>query len=107
MTPLAQAHGASAAPTLPQVTPDIDTSSEAEPESPYTTLLWNDPVNLVTQVTYVLMEVFGFDRVKAEAVMWEAHTNGRAVVFSGSRAKAEEKALQLLSWHLQATVEKA
>lgn len=92
---------------MPELASDVDVSSKEEVETPYSTLLWNDPVNLTEQVTYVLMRVLKMDRVRAEAAMWEAHQNGHAAVFSGAREEAEAKALLLLGWHLQATVEKA
>lgn len=91
----------------PEVIETAQASTAVVEDTPYNTLLWNDPVNTTEQVTRVLMRVLAFDRVRAEAAMWEAHVNNKAVVFSGSRETAEEKALALLGWHLQATVEKA
>lgn len=98
---------AGAAPAAPDVISTTDTDSDSSVDVPYNTLIWNDPVNLTSQVTYVLQKVMGMDRVKAEAIMWEAHTNGKAVVFSGPRPDAEAKALVLLGWQINSTVEKA
>jgi ATP-dependent Clp protease adaptor protein ClpS len=96
-----------AAPTLPDLTTDVVEEIDQELSTPYSTVLWNDPVNLMDQVIHVLVRVLHISRAKAEAIMWEAHTKGRAVVFSGTAEEAEAKALLLLGWKLQATVEKA
>lgn len=97
----------SRAPTIPDLGTDAVTGTDQQRDTPYNTVLWNDPVNLADQVTHVLVKVLKIPRVKAEALMWEAHTNGRVVVFSGTAEEAETKALLLLSWKLQATVERA
>jgi len=47
---------------------------------PWVTIVWDDPVNLMTYVTYVLMELFGFTKAKAEELMMKVHTEGKAVV---------------------------
>jgi ATP-dependent Clp protease adaptor protein ClpS len=36
--------------------------------------VWNDPVNLMSYVTHVLMELFGHPRPVAEKMMLDVHT---------------------------------
>src|SRR5690606_27342958 len=70
-------------------TPDLDEVVEADadiaPDVPWITLVWNDPVNLMTYVTYVFQTYFGYSREKAEKLMMDVHVEGRAVVSHGSR----------------------
>ena len=54
-----------------------------EPDLPWIVIVWNDPINLMTYVTWVFMRLFGYPREKAEKLMWDVHTKGRAVVSSG------------------------
>ena len=49
-------------------------------EKPWVTIVWDDPVNLMTYVTYVLMQLFGYPREKAHELMMKVHTEGKAVV---------------------------
>ena len=51
--------------------------------------MWNDPVNLMSYVTWVFQKLFGYPRAKAEKLMMDVHTKGKAVVSSGTREKAE------------------
>ena len=60
-----------------------------ETERSWITLVWNDPVNLMSYVTYVFMEYFHYDRAKAELLMLDVHEKGRAVVSAGSREEME------------------
>lgn len=87
---------------LPVVTPDVDEASEAD--RPWVTIVWNDPVNLMSYVTYVLQKLFGYDKEKAEKLMLDVHHKGRAVVSSGVREKMEHDASRLHAYGLWATV---
>jgi ATP-dependent Clp protease adaptor protein ClpS len=58
-------------------------------DRPWVTIVWNDPVNLMTYVTHVLMELFGYSRDKATELMLQVHREGRAVVSNGSREQME------------------
>ena len=64
------------------------TASEADTDlaRPWITLVWNDPVNLMSYVTYVFQSYFGYSRAKAERLMLDVHVKGRAVVSTGPRA---------------------
>jgi len=57
--------------------------------TPWVTIVWDDPVNLMTYVTYVLMELFAYPREKAHELMMKVHTEGKAVVSTGSREEME------------------
>ena len=65
----------------------------------------NDPVNLMSYVVLVFKKVFDFDEETARRHMMEVHEQGRSVVWSGLREKAEAYAFTLQQWHLTATLE--
>ena len=66
-----------------------DAFAVPEPDVPWVTIVHNDPVNLMSYVTYVLQSHFGYSRVKAEKLMMDVHTQGRAVVANGTREAME------------------
>jgi ATP-dependent Clp protease adaptor protein ClpS len=68
-------------------------------------IVWNDPINLMSYVTFVLQKLFGYSRAKAEKLMMDVHTVGRAVVSSGSREKAELDVFRLHEHGLWATMQ--
>jgi ATP-dependent Clp protease adaptor protein ClpS len=74
-------------------------------ERPWITLVWNDPVNLMSYVTYVLQKIFGYSRATATALMLDVHHRGRAVVSSGTREEMERDAERLHGYSLWATVQ--
>lgn len=86
--------------------PEHDASGVAVLDRPWRTLLWDDPVNVCEYVTTALVAVLHVDRERAEQLMLEAHNDGRAAVFTGTRTKAEQIAVALHGWHLQATLER-
>jgi len=75
-------------------------------EKPWITIVWDDPVNLMTYVTYVLMELFGFSREKANELMMQIHTQGKAVVSTGSREEMEHDVARLHEYGLWATLQR-
>ena len=75
-------------------------------DRPWQTLVWNDPVNLMSYVTYVFQKLFGYSRAKAEKLMWDVHTKGRAVVSNGTRDEAERDVARLHAYGLWATMQK-
>ncbi|MEX1118406.1 MAG: ATP-dependent Clp protease adapter ClpS [Terrimicrobiaceae bacterium] len=84
-------------------------SQEVE-ESPSLDLPWNvvvhnDPVNLMSYVTYVFRLVFGYPKEKARRHMMEVHQKGRSIVWSGPRERAELYVQQLHGHLLLATLE--
>jgi ATP-dependent Clp protease adaptor protein ClpS len=78
-----------------------------ELEQPWITLVWNDPVNLMTYVSYVFRSYFGFDRAEAERRMLQVHNEGRAVVATGSREEMERHVEAMHDFGLWATLSKA
>ena len=75
-------------------------------DRPWITIVWDDPVNLMSYVTYVLMELFGFTRDKAHELMMKVHTEGRAVVSFGSREEMEHDVARLHEYGLWATLQR-
>lgn len=76
-------------------------------EGPWCTVVWNDPVNLMSYVSFVFRRYFGYSRLVAEELMMQVHQEGRAVVSRGSRERAETDVQAMHSYGLQATLEKA
>ena len=74
--------------------------------TPWVTIVWNDPVNLMSYVTWVLQNHFGYDRAKAEKLMMDVHTEGRAVVANGTREAMEADTEALHGYGLWATFQK-
>jgi ATP-dependent Clp protease adaptor protein ClpS len=83
-----------------------ETRTETEVDVPWQVVVHNDPVNLMSYVTMVFEKVFGFSREKAEKHMLEVHREGRSVVWSGLRERAELYVQQLHGYLLLATLER-
>ncbi len=77
---------------------------DVRPDRPWLTIVWNDPINLMSYVTYVFQAVFGYSRAKAEKLMLDVHHRGKAVVSNGTREEMERDAEILHSYGLWATV---
>ena len=75
-------------------------------DTPWVTIVWNDPVNLMTYVSYVFRSYFGFAREKADELMMQVHENGRAVVASGAREEMERHVEAMHDFGLWSTVGK-
>ncbi len=76
-------------------------------QTPWVTIVWDDPVNLMSYVTWVFQKLFGYSRDKAEKLMMDVHNKGKAVVSTGPREKMEMDASQLHGYGLWATVDRA
>ena len=83
-----------------------ETVEELELDVPWITLVWNDPVNLMSYVTYVFETYFGYPRPKAEKLMLDVHIKGKAVVAHGNRAEMERDTEAMHGYGLWATFEK-
>ncbi|HEY7484300.1 MAG TPA: ATP-dependent Clp protease adapter ClpS [Streptosporangiaceae bacterium] len=77
---------------------------DVRPDRPWLTIVWNDPINLMSYVTYVFQTVFGYSKPKAEKLMLDVHHKGRAVVSNGTREEMEHDVQTLHSFGLWATV---
>ena len=76
------------------------------PDRPWIVIVWNDPINLMSYVTYVFQKLFGYSREKATKLMLDVHQKGKAVVSSGPREKAELDVFRLHEHGLWATMQK-
>ena len=77
-----------------------------EPDVPWIVIVWNDPINLMSYVTWVLQKLFRYPLEKAERLMMDVHTKGKAVVSSGAREKAELDVRRLHAHGLWATMQR-
>ncbi len=84
---------------------DLDESPLAD--TPWLVIVWNDPINLMSFVTYVLQKLFGYSKEKATKLMLDVHRKGRAVVSSGTKERAELDVYRLHEHGLWATMEQA
>jgi ATP-dependent Clp protease adaptor protein ClpS len=75
--------------------------------TPWVTIVWDDPVNLMSYVTYVFQTLFGYDEPKATKLMLDVHRTGKAIVSSGPRERMEHDVTQLHSYGLWATLQRA
>ena len=74
-------------------------------DRPWVVIVWNDPINLMSYVTYVLQKLFGYSLEKATALMLDVHHKGRAVVSNGPREKCELDVFRLHEHGLWATMQ--
>jgi ATP-dependent Clp protease adaptor protein ClpS len=81
-------------------------ATKDEIQTPWNVVVHNDPVNLMSYVTMVFQRVFGYPRERAEKHMLEVHHNGRSILWSGLRERAELYVQQLHGYLLLATIEK-
>ena len=89
----------------PDKVEETDTDSVADVALPWVTLVWNDPINLMSYVTHVFQKLFGYDREKATRLMLDVHRRGKAVVSSGSREQMEHDVARLHAYGLWATLQ--
>ncbi len=82
------------------------TGTQEAVDVPWQVVVHNDPVNLMTYVTMVFQKVFGYPREKSERHMLEVHQNGRSILWSGVRERAEFHVQQLHGYLLLATLER-
>jgi ATP-dependent Clp protease adaptor protein ClpS len=76
-------------------------------DRPWSTVVWNDPVNLMSYVTYVFQTYFGYPKQKAEKLMLEVHQDGKSTVSHGSREEMERDVQAMHEYGLWATMEKS
>jgi ATP-dependent Clp protease adaptor protein ClpS len=74
-------------------------------DRPWQTVVWNDPVNLMSYVTYVFQKLFGYSRDKATSLMLDVHHKGKAIVSAGSKEKVEGDVARLHAAGLWATMQ--
>jgi ATP-dependent Clp protease adaptor protein ClpS len=76
------------------------------PDLPWVTIVWNDPINLMSYVTYVFQNYFGYSKKKAEKLMLDVHKKGKAIVSSGTREEMERDVEAMHGYGLWATLQK-
>jgi ATP-dependent Clp protease adaptor protein ClpS len=89
--------------------PDVEGVTEPveDAERSWTTIVWNDPINLMSYVTYVFETYFGYPKTKAHKLMLDVHHRGKAVVAKGSREEMERDVSAMHSYGLWATLQRA
>ena len=88
----------------PEISPDA--TQHQQTASPWMTVVWNDPINLMSYVTWVFITYFKFSQVEAERLMLAVHHEGRAVVSSGDRESVERDVQAMHAYGLWATAER-
>jgi ATP-dependent Clp protease adaptor protein ClpS len=96
---------AARASTAPVELDEPITESVVAPDRPWVTVVWNDPVNLMTYVAFVFQEYFGYDKAKAERLMLQVHEEGRSAVSNGSREEMERDVAAMHGYGLWATMQ--
>jgi ATP-dependent Clp protease adaptor protein ClpS len=74
---------------------------------PWVTIVWNDPVNLMSYVAFVFRNYFGYSKRKSHKLMLEVHNDGKSVVSSGSREEMERDVQAMHEYGLWATMERS
>ena len=92
--------------TQPVEVREPEVGEVVETQTPWIVLVWNDPINLMSYVTFVFQKLFGYSKEKATALMLDVHEKGRAVVANGPREKCELDVFRLHEHGLWATMEK-
>lgn len=82
-----------------------ETDEDVDPARPWVTIVWNDPINLMSYVTYVFQQLFGYSKEKATKLMLDVHQKGRAVVSSGAKEQMEFDVARLHAAGLWATLQ--
>jgi len=83
-----------------------DVGEDVTPDRPWIVIVWNDPINLMSYVTYVFQKLFGYPREKAHKLMMQVHVDGRSVVFNGTQERCEASVNALHEHGLWATMQK-
>jgi ATP-dependent Clp protease adaptor protein ClpS len=82
-----------------------ESAEEVRPDRPWVTIVWNDPINLMSYVTYVFQTYFGYNRPKATKLMLDVHHKGKAVVSAGTREEMERDVAAMHGYGLWATLQ--
>lgn len=84
---------------------EADTESLVVPDKPWVTIVWNDPVNLMSYVAFVFQKHFGYSREKSTELMMDVHQLGRAAVSNGTREEMERDVEAMHGYGLWATMQ--
>jgi ATP-dependent Clp protease adaptor protein ClpS len=94
-----------AAPTRPGSSGQRQDDTAVDTQSPWVTIVWDDPVNLMNYVTYIFQKLFGYSEPHATKLMLQVHHEGKAVVSAGSRESMEVDVSKLHAAGLWATLQ--
>jgi ATP-dependent Clp protease adaptor protein ClpS len=83
-----------------------ETGEVVEQDRPWIVIVWNDPINLMTYVTYVFQKLFAYPPEKAQRLMMQVHVEGRSMVWSGPQERCEGYVAALHGYGLWATMQK-
>ena len=103
----------SVTPGAPSATPAAGTvladrpETEVADQTPWVTIVWDDPINLMSYVTHVFQTYFKYPKAKAEELMLSVHHDGKAVVASGGREQMERDVTAMHEYGLWATLDRA
>ncbi|MDJ1113673.1 ATP-dependent Clp protease adapter ClpS [Microbacterium dauci] len=86
---------------------DLVVDLSAASSRPWQTVVWNDPVNLMSYVVHVFREYFGYSVERANRLMLAVHHDGHAIVAEGAREQMELHAQAMHDYGLWATVREA
>jgi ATP-dependent Clp protease adaptor protein ClpS len=78
---------------------------ELRTEKPWVTIVWNDPVNLMSYVAFVFQKHFGYPKERATELMMDVHQKGKAVVSNGTREEMERDVEAMHNYGLWATMQ--
>ncbi|MBB3041079.1 ATP-dependent Clp protease adapter ClpS [Nocardioides soli] len=90
----------------PTITPDEVVDDVLQTAKPWVTIVWNDPVNLMSYVSYVFQKYFGYSKKVAEKLMMEVHEEGKSVVSHGTREEMERDVQAMHEYGLWATMDR-
>jgi ATP-dependent Clp protease adaptor protein ClpS len=91
----------------PERVEEVAGDEQTQADRPWLVIVWNDPINLMSYVTWVFQKLFGYSKEKATKLMLDVHYKGRAVVSSGPQEKAELDCYRLHAHGLWATISKS
>lgn len=92
--------------TAPDLDREVSVSELITPDIPWELIVWNDPVNLMSYVSFVFQSYFGYSEAKAAKLMLQVHTEGKSAVAHGTKEKMEAHAVAMHGFGLWATVAK-
>mgnify|MGYP006164227161 CR=1 FL=1 len=85
---------------------DVAVDEQLDTDKPWIVLVWNDPINLMSYVSFIFQKLFGYSKEKADLLMLDVHEKGKAVVASGPKEKSEMDVYRLHEHGLWATMQK-
>jgi ATP-dependent Clp protease adaptor protein ClpS len=88
----------------PSTIEETDLDAAARTQRPWVTIVWDDPINLMSYVTWVFRRHFGYPEEKAHRLMLDVHESGRAVVSAGTREEMERDVAAMHGYGLWATL---